>query len=80
MGEKNPPAGGGGNVPPQGGNIPPQGEAPQAPQGQPLAGPSDHPLARQFRRERFSQGGPNRAQGNWRDRKPSNPRFRKSHY
>jgi|WetSurMetagenome_2_1015567.scaffolds.fasta_scaffold01937_2 polyribonucleotide nucleotidyltransferase len=53
------------------------------------ATPSEHPLARQFRRERFSQG-PNRAQGNWRDRRaPGRPgfgsgtpdsRFRKPHY
>ncbi|OGH41455.1 MAG: polyribonucleotide nucleotidyltransferase [Candidatus Levybacteria bacterium RIFCSPLOWO2_02_FULL_36_8b] len=51
--------------------------------------PSEHPLARQFRRERFSQG-PNRAQGNWRDRRTptgralgsgsADTRFRKSHY
>lgn len=38
--------------------------------------PSEHPLARQFRRERF--GSTNRAQGNWRERQ--NPRFRKPHY
>lgn len=51
--------------------------------------PSEHPLSRQFRRERFSQG-PNRTQGNWRDRRtpggqalgsqPAGTRFRKSHY
>jgi polyribonucleotide nucleotidyltransferase len=51
--------------------------------------PSEHPLARQFRRERFSQG-TNRTQGNWRDRRtpsrpsfgsrPADTRFRKSHY
>jgi polyribonucleotide nucleotidyltransferase len=51
--------------------------------------PSEHPLSRQFRRERFSQGS-NRAQGNWRDRRtpggpalgsrPADSRFRKSHY
>ena len=51
--------------------------------------PSEHPLARQFRRERFSQG-PNRTQGNWRDRRtpggptlgsrPTDSRFRKPHY
>jgi len=51
--------------------------------------PSEHPLARQFRRERFSQG-PNRTQGNWRDRRtggqaiggsrPADSRFRKPHY
>lgn len=51
--------------------------------------PSEHPLARQFRRERYSQS-PNRTQGNWRDRRqggrPSyggrsqDSRFRKSHY
>jgi polyribonucleotide nucleotidyltransferase len=51
--------------------------------------PSEHPLSRQFRRERFAQG-PNRTQGNWRDRRtpggpalgarPADSRFRKSHY
>jgi polyribonucleotide nucleotidyltransferase len=51
--------------------------------------PSEHPLSRQFRRERFSQG-PNRTQGSWRDRRtpggqalgsrPADSRFRKSHY
>lgn len=51
--------------------------------------PSEHPLARQFRRERFSQGA-GRATGNWRDRRtpggrslgsqPAGSRFRKSHY
>lgn len=40
--------------------------------------PSEHPLARQFRRERFG-GTRNRSQGNWRERQ-SNPRFRKPHY
>ncbi|MBI4089330.1 MAG: polyribonucleotide nucleotidyltransferase [Candidatus Levybacteria bacterium] len=56
-----------------GGNIPPQRESPSG-QGQ---APSEHPLSRQFRRERF--GAPqNRAQGNWRERR--NPRFRKPHY
>ena len=39
--------------------------------------PSEHPLARQFRRERF--GGTNRSQGSWRERQ-GNPRFRKPHY
>ncbi len=70
-----------------GGNIPPKREVPvvenpdesQPPIAPPVATtPSEHPLARQFRRERF--GGPqNRTQGNWRDR-GSNPRFRKPHY
>ncbi len=51
--------------------------------------PSEHPLSRQFKRERFSQGA-NRTQGNWRDRRtpggqalgsqPAGSRFRKSHY
>jgi polyribonucleotide nucleotidyltransferase len=51
--------------------------------------PSEHPLARQFRRERFSQGA-GRTTGNWRDRRtpggrplgsgPADSRFRKSHY
>jgi polyribonucleotide nucleotidyltransferase len=51
--------------------------------------PIEHPLSRQFKRERFSQGA-NRAQGNWRDRRtpggpalgarPADTRFRKSHY
>jgi polyribonucleotide nucleotidyltransferase len=50
--------------------------------------PSEHPLARQFRRERFSQGA--NVQGNWRNRrtpggqtlgsKPGDTRFRKPHY
>ncbi|MBI2032847.1 MAG: polyribonucleotide nucleotidyltransferase [Candidatus Levybacteria bacterium] len=80
----------GGNVPPpsmptgEQGNFPPQ-------QSGPMAGaPSEHPLARQFRRERFSRS-PNRAQGSWRDKRtpggpalgssrPAGSRFRKSHY
>jgi polyribonucleotide nucleotidyltransferase len=51
--------------------------------------PVEHPLSRQFKRERFSQG-LNRTQGNWRDRRsPGAPtygsrstdtRFRKPHY
>jgi len=41
------------------------------------AAPSEHPLARQFRRERF--GSTNRSQGNWRERQTSS-RFRKPHY
>ncbi|MBI2613816.1 MAG: polyribonucleotide nucleotidyltransferase [Candidatus Levybacteria bacterium] len=51
--------------------------------------PSEHPLSRQFRRERFSQG-PTRTGGNWRDRRtpggaalgsrPGGSRFRKPHY
>lgn len=52
--------------------------------------PSEHPLARQFRRERFSQG-QNNSTGNWRDRRTptgrtlgsgptADSRFRKSHY
>ncbi|MDP2637551.1 MAG: polyribonucleotide nucleotidyltransferase [Candidatus Levybacteria bacterium] len=75
-------------------NVPPKREDPadddqsQIPAAPAVATPSEHPLARQFRRERFSKG-PNRAQGNWRDRRSSggtgtsgqaNPRFRKSHY
>ena len=88
-----------------GGNIPPRREEPQAPPTftpqapvntapvnvAPMAPltPSEHPLARQFRRERFSQG-TNRVQGNWRNRrtpggqtlgsKPGDTRFRKPHY
>lgn len=63
------------------GNIPPRRENQGIPQGTPTepVAPSEHPLSRQFRRERFSQG-PNRSQGNWRDRRTSNPRFRKPHY
>ncbi len=67
----------------QGENLSPQPFMPQA------TAPSEHPLARQFRRERFSQG-PNRGTGNWRDRRtpggaalgsrPAGSRFRKSHY
>src|SRR3989344_1083812 len=82
----------GGNVPPKR-EIPPvvnQGE-PQPPMAPPVMGtvPSEHPLARQFRRERFSQGA-SRGTGNWRDRRtpggrslgstPAGSRFRKSHY
>lgn len=74
---------GGKNMPPQGempGNINQGGNVPTA--------PSEHPLSRQFRRERFGQSGQNRAQGNWRDRRsgsnfgsrPSDSRYRKSHY
>ncbi len=73
----------GANVPPSSTPIPQPSPVPQA------IVPSEHPLARQFRRERFSQG-TNRAQGNWRDRKtpggqalgsrPAGSRFRKSHY
>jgi len=57
--------------------------APMAP-----VAPSEHPLARQFRRERFSQGA--NTSGNWRDRrtpggqtlgsKSGDTRFRKPHY
>lgn len=83
-----------------GGSVPPGKEVPPVSvnnnQGQPppvvppaiTKTPSEHPLARQFRRERF--GGPNRAQGNWRDRRTpggrtlgsasTDSRFRKSHY
>lgn len=43
-----------------------------------MATPSEHPLARQFRRERF--GDRNRQQGNWRDRRTLTSRFRKPHY
>ncbi len=39
---------------------------------------SEHPLARQFRRERFG-GTRNRSQGNWRERQTTS-RFRKPHY
>lgn len=57
-----------------GSNLPPQ------PGFTPVATvPSEHPLARQFRRERFSQG-VNRSQGSWRDRTTPNSRFRKPHY
>jgi polyribonucleotide nucleotidyltransferase len=86
-----------GSVP--GGSVPPKREGPvneNQPSVLPASGfppaataPSEHPLSRQFRRERFSQG-PNRAQGNWRDRRtpggqalgstPAGSRFRKSHY
>jgi len=78
-----------------GGNIPPKKEGPrdddqsQIAQAPVAAAPSEHPLSRQFKRERFSQG-PNRAQGSWRNRRPSggpalgsrpaDTRFRKSHY
>ena len=78
-----------------GGNIPPKREGPadddqsQIPTIPVAAIPSEHPLSRQFKRERFSQG-PNRTQGNWRDRRtpgrpafgsrPTDSRFRKSHY
>ena len=77
------------------GNIPPKKEEPQdddqsrIPSAPVAAAPSEHPLSRQFKRERFSQG-PNRTQGNWRDRRvsggpalgsrPADTRFRKSHY
>lgn len=70
-------------VPPQGENLPPQpGFVPAS------TAPSEHPLARQFRRERFSQG-PGRTQGSWRERRTPGgsslgarpgSRFRKSHY
>jgi polyribonucleotide nucleotidyltransferase len=67
-----------------------QGPIPTVPAFSPAGtAPSEHPLSRQFRRERFSQN-PNRAQGNWRDRRapsrppfgsrPADTRFRKSHY
>ena len=82
-----------------GGSVPPKREVPPVPanddQSQPpivppvATTPSEHPLSRQFRRERFSQG-INRTQGNWRDRRtpggqalgsrPADTRFRKSHY
>lgn len=77
---------GSGNVLPQ-----PTGEPNSVPQAIPVVPmtPSEHPLSRQFRRERFSQG-PNRVRGNWRDRRspggaalgsrPGATRFRKSHY
>ncbi|MBI4096348.1 MAG: polyribonucleotide nucleotidyltransferase [Candidatus Levybacteria bacterium] len=79
----------GGNVVPKptGENIP---MPPQPSFTPPVAAvPSEHPLARQFRRERF--GSPqNRTQGNWRDRRtpgrpalgsrPADTRFRKPHY
>jgi len=89
----------GGNIPPgrEEPQAPPSTFTPQAPVNTtpvnvapmaPLA-PSEHPLARQFRRERFSQGA-NRVQGNWRNRrtpggqtlgsKPGDTRFRKPHY
>ena len=83
------------------GNVSPRGEVPQGGEDQPIiptsmpttasvaTTPSEHPLSRQFRRERFSQG-PNRAQGNWRDRRTpggaalgsrdASSRFRKPHY
>jgi len=78
------------------GNIPPKREESidddqsRTPVIPPVAtAPSEHPLSRQFRRERFSQG-PSRTQGNWRDRRtpggralgsrPADTRFRKSHY
>ena len=77
------------------GNIPPKKEGSQdddqsqIPQAPIAAVPSEHPLSRQFKRERFSQG-PNRTQGNWRNRRtpggpalgsrPADTRFRKSHY
>jgi len=80
------------------GNAPPVREGPSdqdqglvIPTSAPIATtPSEHPLSRQFRRERFSQG-PNRGTGNWRDRRtPGGPalgsrpaagsRFRKPHY
>ena len=67
------------------GNILPQ---PTGERGRVPTAPSEHPLARQFRRERF--GSPqNRSQGNWRDRGSrgtggfgSRPqgRFKKPHY
>ncbi|MDP2585892.1 MAG: polyribonucleotide nucleotidyltransferase [Candidatus Levybacteria bacterium] len=81
----------------RGGSVPPRREVPvnddqtQPPIIPPVvaATPSEHPLARQFKRERFSQG-PDRTQGNWRDRRtpggpalgarPASSRFRKSHY
>ena|SRR3989344_5498666 len=79
-----------------GGSVPPKREVSvNDDQSQPpvvppaVTTPSEHPLSRQFRRERFSQG-PNRTQGNWRDRRtpggqalgsrPADTRFRKSHY
>jgi len=51
------------------------------------AAPSEHPLSRQFRRERFG-GSQNRSQGNWRDRGPRTggfgarpqSRYKKPHY
>lgn len=65
----------------QGENLFPQPVVPHA--------PSEHPLSRQFRRERNSYR-PNRTQGNWRDRRtpggqamgsrPADSRFRKPHY
>ena len=78
------------------GNVPPRGDdqQPTVPTSMPTTAPiattpSEHPLSRQFRRERFSEG-PNRATGNWRDRRtpggpalgsrPAGSRFRKSHY
>ena len=52
-----------------------EGRIPSAPAS---TAPSEHPLSRQFRRERF--GGPqNRSQGNWRDRRQPS-RFKKPHY
>jgi polyribonucleotide nucleotidyltransferase len=76
-----------GNAPQNEGNVGGNQAAP--PFTPPIgAAPSEHPLSRQFRRERFSQG-PNRTQGNWRDRrvggqsygsKTQDNRFRKSHY
>ncbi len=77
-----------------GGNVPPKIEGPadddqsQIPVAPQAAVPSEHPLSRQFRRERF--GAPqDRSQGSWRDRssrggssfggrQPS--RFKKPHY
>ena len=47
-------------------------------QGQSAQAPSEHPLSRQFRRERFT-GPQNRSQGNWRDRRQPS-RFKKPHY
>jgi polyribonucleotide nucleotidyltransferase len=78
---------GGGNAPKKEGPISEnQGQFPVNPL---KTAPLEHPLARQFKRERFSQS-PNRAQGNWRDRRtpggralgsrPADTRFRKSHY
>lgn len=78
-----------GNIPPKRGM--PNNEDQQSPIIPPAVGtvPSEHPLSRQFRRERFSQSS-NRAQGNWRNRRapggsalgarPTDSRFRKPHY
>ncbi|MBF8249554.1 MAG: polyribonucleotide nucleotidyltransferase [Candidatus Levybacteria bacterium] len=83
----------GGNVP--GANIPPKIAVPadddqsQIPVAPAPVVPTEHPLSRQFKRERFSQGA-SRTAGNWRDRRtpggqalgsqPAGSRFRKSHY